>query len=33
MLVARVFAVSENDAKPMKTTVEVDAKLKTEYLA
>ena len=31
-LVARVFAVSENSVKPIKTAVEVKADLKTEYL-
>ena len=33
VLVARAFAASENDVKTIKNTVEVDAKLKTEYLA
>ena len=32
-LVARVFAASENGVKPIKTAVEVEADLKTEYLA
>ena len=32
-LVARVSAASENDVKPIKTDVEVEADLKTEYLA
>ena len=32
-LVARVFAASENGVKPIKTPVEVEADLKTEYLA
>ena len=32
-LVARVLAASENGAKPVKTAVEVEADLKTEYLA
>ena len=32
-LVARVFAASENGVKSIKTTVEVEADLKTEYLA
>ena len=32
-LVARVFAASENGTKPIKTAVEVEADLKTEYLA
>ena len=32
-LVTRVFAASENGAKPIKTAVEVEADLKTEYLA
>ena len=30
---ARVFAASENGTKPIKTAVEVEADLKTEYLA
>ena len=30
---ARVFAASENGAKPIKTAVEDEADLKTEYLA
>ena len=32
-VVARVLAASENGAKPVKTAVEVEADLKTEYLA
>ena len=32
-LMARVFAASENGVKPIKTAVEVEADLKTEYLA
>ena len=32
-LVARLFAASENNVKPIKTAVEVEADLKTEYLA
>ena len=32
-VVARVLAASENGAKPVKTAVEVEAGLKTEYLA
>ena len=32
-LVARVFAASENGVKPIKAAVEVEADLKTEYLA
>ena len=32
-LVARVFAGSETGVKPIKTAVEVEADLKTEYLA
>ena len=32
-LVARVFSASENSVKPIKTAVEVEADLKTEYLA
>ena len=32
-LETRVFAASENGAKPIKTAVEVEADLKTEYLA
>ena len=32
-LVARVFAASEDGVKSIKTTVEVEADLKTEYLA
>ena len=32
-LVARVFAASENGVKPIKTAVEVEPDLKTEYLA
>ena len=32
-LVARVFAASEDGVKSIKTTVEVAADLKTEYLA
>ena len=32
-LVATVFAASENGVKPIKTAVEVEADLKTEYLA
>ena len=32
-LVARVFAASENGVKPIKTAAEVEADLKTEYLA
>ena len=32
-LVARVFAVSENCVKPIKTAVEAEADLRTEYLA
>ena len=32
-LVARVLAASENGAKPVKTAVEVEADLKTQYLA
>ena len=32
-LVARVFAASEDRVKSIKTTVEVEADLKTEYLA
>ena len=31
-LVRRVYAASENGAKPIKTAVEVEAHLKTEYL-
>ena len=32
-LVVRVFAASENGFKPIKTAVEVEADLKTAYLA
>ena len=32
-LVAKVFAASENGVKQIKTAVEVEADLKTEYLA
>ena len=32
-LVARLFAASENNVKPIKTAVEIEADLKTEYLA
>ena len=32
-LVVRLFAASENNVKPIKTAVEVEADLKTEYLA
>ena len=32
-LVAKVFARSENDVEPIKTTVEVETDSKTEYLA
>ena len=32
-LVAKVFAASENGVKQIKTAVEVEANLKTEYLA
>ena len=32
-LTARVFAASEDGVKPIKTAVEVDTDLKTEYLA
>ena len=32
-LVARLFAASENNVKPIKIAVEVEADLKTEYLA
>lgn len=32
-LVARVFASSENGVKAIKTAVDVEADLKTEYLA
>ena len=32
-LVARVFGASGNGTKPIKTAVEVEANLKTEYLA
>ena len=32
-LVARVFSASENGVKPIKTAVEFEADLKTEYLA
>ena len=32
-LAARVFAASENGVKPIKTAVEVEADLKTEFLA
>ena len=32
-LVARVFAASKDGVKSIKTTVEVEADLKTEYLA
>ena len=31
-LVARVFAASKNGVKPIKTAMEVEADLKTEYL-
>ena len=33
VLVTRVFAASENDVKTIKTSVEVEASLKTKYLA
>ena len=32
VLVTRVFAASENDVKTIKTSVEVEASLKTKYL-
>ena len=32
-LVARVFAASKNGVKPIKTSVEVEADLKTKYLS
>ena len=32
-LVARLFAASENGVKSIKTTVEVEADIKTKYLA
>ena len=32
-LVARVFAASQNDVKPIKTAVKAEADLKTEYLS
>ena len=32
-LAARLFGASENAVKPIKTAVEVEADLKTEYLA
>ena len=32
-LVARVFAASKNSVKPIKTAVEIEADLKTKYLA
>ena len=32
-LVERVFVMSENEVKPIKTAVEAEADLKSEYLA